>query len=509
MDVSANSSSWSLHSNQTPPRPFLVNASSFCAEWPVACTRGLGILDDITVARGVEWRGSDARLYGIKRALEAGRAIAVAALGGSISAGSAYSVKRSERGRYLFHAQLVDALQHRFPRARHLHHNGAIPATGPAFFELCLDHQLPRRADQRPLLVLLEFACNLEGWQDASFERLLRALLRRLGPLDAIIVVNAHTWRCGTPTRERPHQGCPSLEGVARNAPSRREEPFQLWDVPFAFARDNENMVAAVCRQYDIPLVSMRAALLTNTSEPQPPPAGVPLGSFMQDKRHPNAQGHTFLAQLVLARLLAARGPTMALRATEEAAAGLPSPLLPEGRELLGGQTSSLCARGAQLSTFARPRGFLLDDEGRGASKRGFVALEPGASVRFSLGSSLAAFGAARRTQLFLGYLRSYAGMGRAAYACVGAGCRCESGTLEGHHRQRTSVTTLAKVALDRRGVNASSSCELRLEVLPSTSSGAHKFKVLSLLLAPTGLRNAMIGVQGAAAHVGAGRESL
>ena len=199
----------------------------------------------------------------------------------------------------------------------------------------------------------------------------------------------------------------------------------------------------------------------------------------------------------------------MALRATEEAAAGLPSPLLPEGRELLGGQTSSLCARGAQLSTFARPRGFLLDDEGRGASKRGFVALEPGASVRFSLGSSLAAFGAARRTQLFLGYLRSYAGMGRAAYACVGAGCRCESGTLEGHHRQRTSVTTLAKVALDRRGVNASSSCELRLEVLPSTSSGAHKFKVLSLLLAPTGLRNAMIGVQGAAAHVGAGRESL
>ena len=52
MDVSANSSSWSLHSNQ--PRPFLVNASSFCAAWPVACTRGLGILDDITVARGVE-----------------------------------------------------------------------------------------------------------------------------------------------------------------------------------------------------------------------------------------------------------------------------------------------------------------------------------------------------------------------------------------------------------------------------------------------------------------------
>ena len=70
------------------------------------------------------------------------------------------------------------------------------------------------------------------------------------------------------------------------------------------------------------------------------------------------------------------------------------------------------------------------------------------------------------------------------------------SGTLEGHHRQRTSVTTLAIIALDRRGVNASSSCELRLEVLPSTSSGAHKFKVLSLLLAPTGLRNAMIGVR-------------
>ena len=46
----------------------------------------------------------------------------------------------------------------------------------------------------------------------------------------------------------------------------------------------------------------------------------------------------------------------------------------------------------------------------------------------------LAAFGAARRTQLFLGYPRSCAGTGRAAY--VSALAAAVSGTLEGHHRQ-------------------------------------------------------------------------
>ena len=119
------------------------------------------------------------------------------ALGGSISAGSSYSVRYGGSGAWLYHAKVAHALRADSSAASAdlvAHHNGALPATGPAFFEHCVDGQLRFRQPHpsAPRLVLVEFGVNTDG-NPAAFERLLRKLLA-IRPVLAILVVNMHVW---------------------------------------------------------------------------------------------------------------------------------------------------------------------------------------------------------------------------------------------------------------------------------------------------------------------------
>ena len=224
--------------------------------------------------------GTSSRIACLRQRLYAREQVTVATLGGSVSAGSSWAVKRREEGAWLYHSKLVRAMNEIFPPRGvepHLGHNGALPGTGPAFFEHCAEGQLPARHTD---LVLLEFALNTDG-KAAPFERLLRKLLLT-HPRSAIVVINVHAWSlrhgcyCEKVLPSRPH--CFTGE----SNPSRAER-----------------YIAAICAYYHVPLVSFVAGLSSqvrnNTLHPM---------HFMLDCRHPSGQGHTLLAQLMLARLL-------------------------------------------------------------------------------------------------------------------------------------------------------------------------------------------------------------
>ena len=83
---------------------------------------------------------------------------------------------------------------------------------------------------------------------------------------------------------------------------------------------------------------------------------------------------------------------------------------------------------------------------------------------------------------LWLAYLLSYEHMGRARVSCSGT-CSCDA-VIDAHNvLSRTSVTAVQRIFV-RQKDNAGGCCYLTLTVLPETSSGQTKFKLLSLLFA-------------------------
>jgi hypothetical protein len=89
---------------------------------------------------------------------------------------------------------------------------------------------------------------------------------------------------------------------------------------------------------------------------------------------------------------------------------------------------------------------------------------------------------------LQLSHLVSYERMGRASVTCV-SGCACEPALLEGHDgSSRHSVPEMLRMLVSR-----SSRCVVQLEVLPESSSGEHKVKLLGAVVST--LRNATADV--------------
>ena len=83
---------------------------------------------------------------------------------------------------------------------------------------------------------------------------------------------------------------------------------------------------------------------------------------------------------------------------------------------------------------------------------------------------------------LWLAYLLSYEQMGRARVSCSGA-CSCDA-VIDAHNvLSRTSVTAVQRIFV-RQDDEVAGCCYLTLTVLPQTSSGRTKFKLLSLLFA-------------------------
>ena len=313
------------------------------------------LLNASQIANGTEFWGSDAHLGCVRRRIEHGlrRAarpadqqrqphrgpVSLAVLGGSISAGSTVSAGRGKG--WTYHSKLAHALGA-------THHDGSLPATGPAYFEHCFRSQLPRHGAD---LVLVEFSVNIDIQGVAGFERLLRGLLA-LRPAPAIIVVSSHVWLMADPASGRVVQGAcwnhPVTELSSRvDMASSLQARAQRWKD--AAHRGDEDAVAALCRHYGVPLVSARAALLDGVRR-----GALRIPGFMRDCKHPNAQGHTYLAQLALGRILAA--DRAACAAAPLPAALLPPPLHENGLDDWG---DSQCVRGAELEALvAASEGF-------------------------------------------------------------------------------------------------------------------------------------------------------
>ena len=86
--------------------------------------------------------------------------------------------------------------------------------------------------------------------------------------------------------------------------------------------------------------------------------------------------------------------------------------------------------------------------------------------------------------------------MGRAQVTCGGA-CAC-SATIDAHRPEELkSITRVQRLAVHRAhqgnasdDAHATACCEVRVRVLRDSSSGGHKFKILSLLLSQPGHRD-------------------
>jgi hypothetical protein len=546
---------------------------------------------------GTEHAGADDRLVCLMdRLLRSRSPVTVAALGGSISAGSTYTVRNSN---HLYHRSVATALRGFGSRGGSLSvslHNGALPATGPSFFEHCMASQLPAAPD----LVLVEFTVNLDH-QPAAFERLIRKLLE-LPRRPAIVVVSMHAWRIMDVAKGRRVSPwrckLPKLgDELSKDNHTIAARPIdQQW--ADQDPRGDEDRVAELCRHYNIPLVSMRAALLEAVRSGK-----VPLESFMQDCRHPNWEGHLAMAHAVIERLRSTspQHPARTPRCPPEAVA-LPLPMHKQGMPM----PNSMCARGELLNQFVvSAEGFEYTSERMG--KPGMVGLAPGDNLSLSLFAKYVPFDGVSRIRrgaayqkglrcqdspafsdptyceqkrqfcqnpivfrrcrltcglcrpqptqavsrhlmissvLWIAYLSSYQHMGRALAVCSG-GCACGPIEIDAHapqHGQSAACavplarllrlfrahtwclwaarhsqeeagplgiqprmlelaasisrewTTHSQAPSERKSITAvqrlivthmdtGGRCLLRLTILPSTSSGEHKWKLIGLLL--------------------------
>jgi hypothetical protein len=454
------------------------------------------LLNATEVLLGIEQAGSESRIACVRESLKSGRRVSIAAVGGSITAGMTFKTSQTV-ALFTYHAKIKLALDALFPPAASGGHallNGGVPGTGPTYMEHCVHNHMPEDPD----LVLLEYSVNTDH-QPLSFERLLRRLL--LHPrAPAILVVNAHRWRA-----------IRSFDGRTDKCWSRKWERHvvdlrnnatqwdaQTWgDTPGAVPgrpdlglmprfddalNSDEDAIASLCRHYSVPLVSIRGGTLSAVRR-----GALAIPSFMSDCRHPTGQGHTFLAQSALQRLLAPP-PGTGSEACRPAVASLPPPLF--GEDAMVPDSTSSCARGAQLPRHVSwASGFTLTDEGRGPGKIGYVATEVGASLGLCLPTLPG------KSHLWIGYLRSYEHMGRAGVTCAGT-CRCEPMEIDGNEiRDGVSVTDMQMLTLKERkpGVSrpltpewppsATGCCALTLRVLPESTTREHKFKLMSLLL--------------------------
>ena len=434
------------------------------------------LLNRTLVERGVEHWGNDARLCAVRKRLAAGERITVAAVGGSITAGSSYAAGGGSFGarEFLYHRKVLSALGKLYPQpGGHNGHNGGVPGTGPTYMEHCVHDHLPSPVD----VVLLEYAVNTDG-RAAAFERLLRTLL--LHPRAALVVVNAHRWRA-----IRAHDGrtdkCWNPRWPVAMATNRTQWAAQSFHQPAAM-RDlhnrDEDAIGKLAAHYAVPLVSMRGALVDAVRAGE-----LAIPSFMRDCKHPSGEGHTFLAQIALHRILT-------------------PPLHADGRQL----PQSVCARGGQLQRFVRHTdGFAMTDEGRGAGKLGLVATHAADTLALCLPPLTQPGAGATRCEaarvLWLGYLRSYEHMGRVRVTCAD-GCRCADDVIDAHDvKDGVSVTDVRRVQLRAPGRRDApvdegtnhSCCSVSLKVLPKSTSGEFKFKVMSLLLGGADARDLQV----------------
>lgn len=198
---------------------------------------------------------------------------------------------------------VFDALAAAQPRAKLHYVNGAVGGAGAAFFNSCLGARIPL-GDPTLALVFVEVAVNSNQYDLAGVEGIVRGLLGRRNAAQpepiAIVFVDWH----------RRFPGFLAQQGL----------PFQ-----HEWLDGASRITSVVASYYDIPLVSMRSALL---AEDMAGTAGLSWRDFGADWIHANDLGHQLISHAVLHALTSAlregaADPTAEAAAPHLAATGL------------------------------------------------------------------------------------------------------------------------------------------------------------------------------------------
>lgn len=442
--------------------------------------------------------GELTRIHRVLDKLRDGQNITLAAVGGSITLGSGYKhrpggalgrrftpppgygLKNMGWSRIVF-----DRLAARWPPMAGLHRyaNGAIGAVQPPYFAMCLHLCLPSSAD----IIMLEFSCN-SGNTEArrGMELLVRRALAWPGSPAVVLV----SWTDGWYGQQR-----------AANASGRGSmQAAYNSDWHIGAGETARNYYQRLAEYYRLPHVSARGALWRSDRENTP---GMRFEDFAADWNHPNAYGHTLIAEMVehyfvvaqrlrqpdAAAEAARRETSREMKTTEDV--GLPVPIDPR-YAAVDPSTEHVCLSEASLKAAAQPvrshsarGGFTWvthdPDDPEARRKPGYLSASPGDVLRLQLPRVYEV--------IFLGALVSYGEhMGFMRVTCVGGGCACAPLIVQGRHRDRTSVVVNVPLPLARSV--AGESCTLQLEHVRAEGrppSAPSKVKLLSVVVAPPG----------------------
>ena len=445
--------------------------------------------------------GNLERLRCFMQKLRDGQNVTLAAVGGSITAGSSTTVSKVLSG--TFHMKVHHWLQRRYPQAHIRHATAAIPSV---FHEGYMEHCLTGHVAQSADLVLLDTPANLcskckneaepavgkmtrkaarkarQQQQDeqgrcpmcdeamSAIELMLRTLFE-LPRRPAVVFVNAFMWwdLKGPNGWTRRGNSLLGLEGL---------EFHRQW----GHGR-HEHMLDELAKYYAAPSVSLRDVIF-HDGKATAQFNGMPLDKLYKDRIHPSAGGQTIMAQALI--YLFKR--TALLQAVDPSSrCGFATPPLPP--PMLGDRTRQRmqclnahalrklpgdCAWGLSIADSRR---------GKGAGMHYLSTDRPGA--RCQMGVSVQPDEPAAR-YIGIAYLSTMSGeMGDAHVECpIATSCSCDTVRLQG----RAWKQSLQHVRLASLFVNVtrgSTRCDLRFTVTSSENATGARFSIAALVVNP------------------------
>lgn len=451
------------------------------------------LLRPAELQRGLAFYGSGARIQRVAARLLAGDPIKAFTIGGSVTRGAGAS--EPDRS---FPARFFAFLNATFPHGEHVLQNKGIGASTSGIFSVCAEALIPPDAD----LVVAEFTFNEPGDQPFAspqrrgFEQLLRKLARLPGAPAVVVLHHYAWWFCHG-------------DGVKGGL----------------YYRAAEAQFATLAQYYDMPSPSVRDAawpLMREDVAPfkvsrvlkpgQTTPAGVELpvaqpGTegqyFFYDKVHPSDVGHQVMAELLAGVVLQAVDRVLASQEAgaagtagtsgsvaggagldEPRAAELPPPMIPGNADV----PTTLCAMQEDFKPYARAmQGFSYRAERPDAAtfvdqKWGYTGVSPGDWVELEVstadGTGDGAGGGDDKATVFLGYLRSYEGMGQARVQCV-SGCKCVATTVNARWKQKVSLTQMHQFKVSQHP-----RCKLRVTIVQPDDGGGSKVQLNAVMVA-------------------------
>ena len=129
--------------------------------------------------------------------------------------------------------------------------------------------------------------------------------------------------------------------------------------------------------------------------------------------------------------------------------------------------------------------GWMFVEEEHGKKNPGWISHTPGSVLKMTV--QVEKVSSDIRQTIGISYLTSYENMGTAAVSCL-EGCQCPDAIMDGHEGvYQQSVPKMKDIPLEWTASSESNAtlrnCEIQVQILNTTYSEGHKFKVLQLVV--------------------------